>query len=348
MTEPGTPGERILQIAKSNTERLVRMINDMLDLERLSSGKETLAIADADIAVILRQAAEMVRNLSDEAAVELTVGSADGLGAVPCDTDRVAQVLTNYLGNAIKFSPKGGRVELTCERRLGLVRFEVSDQGQGIPADQLERIFERFHQVDSSDRRQAGGTGLGLTISRHIADQHGGRAWAESELGVGSRVYLDLPDTVHGIVSPPDPEGDGAVATTGEAPTGRWVLVVEDDPDLSQILRTSFERHGIRVERAATGRAAIARIGHSLPTLVVLDIQLPDGDGFAVSDALRADPDGRNVPIVVYTKIDLDDDVRARLPEGVQVLTKSRVSPAEFESRVVSPFNATVGERDAD
>jgi PAS domain S-box-containing protein len=350
MTEPGTPGERILQIAKSNTERLVRMINDMLDLERLSSGKETLAIADADIAVILRQAAEMVRNVADEADVELTVGSTDGLGTVPCDIDRVAQVLTNYLGNAIKFSPMGGRVELTCKRRPGLVCFEVSDQGQGIPADQLERIFERFHQVDSSDRRQAGGTGLGLAISRHIAEQHGGRAWAESELGVGSRVYLDLPDTVHGTVPHPAPQGDGsAIATTGEAPGGPWVLLVEDDPDLAQILRAAFERHDIRAERAATGRAAIARIGRSLPTLVVLEIQLPDGDGFAVSDTLRADPGGQGVPVVVYTKLDLDDVDRARLNKGpVEVLTKSRVSPVEFESRVVSLFNETVRKRDAD
>jgi PAS domain S-box-containing protein len=347
MTEPGSPGERILQIAKSNTERLVRMINDMLDLERLSSGKETLTIAEADTALIVRQAAEMVRNLAEEADVELAVGSTDGLGTVPCDIDRVAQVLTNYLGNAIKFSPKGGRVELTCDRRPGLVRFEVSDQGQGIPADQLERIFERFHQVDSSDRRQAGGTGLGLTISRHIADQHGGRAWAESELGVGSHVYLDLPDTVHGIVPQPEPQGDGsAIATTGEAPGGPWVLVVEDDSDLAQILRAAFERHGIRVERAGSGRAAIARIGRSLPTLIVLDIQLPDGDGFAVSDSLRAGRGGQDVPVLACTKIDLDDADRARLQKGpFEVLTKSRVSPAEFERRVISLFKKTVRER---
>ena len=183
-------GQRMLDIAVSNADRLIRLLNDVLDLERMRSGRLTLELTDCDAMDLVEQALAEMRGLAVRSKVMLSVGRVDGI--VVANPDRIVQVLTNLLSNAIKFSDPYGMVRLAAETHGNRVRFSVADQGRGIPPDKLETIFERFQQVDASDSRDKGGTGLGLAICRSIVQQHGGRVWAESTLGQGSTFYVEL------------------------------------------------------------------------------------------------------------------------------------------------------------
>ena len=184
-------GERMLEIAVSNTDRLVRLINDILDLERLESGKMNMEKRTCNAADLMTQAADSVRDLAEKAGVTLSVSPYSARLWV--DPDRIIQALINLLSNAIKFSPRGKTVWLSATPQADQILFQVKDQGRGIPQEKRESIFERFQQVDASDRREKGGTGLGLPITRSIVQQHGGRIWVESTLGQGTTFSFTLP-----------------------------------------------------------------------------------------------------------------------------------------------------------
>jgi PAS domain S-box-containing protein len=202
----------MLQIALNSSDRLVRLVNDILDLERLESGKVELVMETCQVAELMQQSIEAVQAIADQASVTLgTTFLAAELWAAP---DAIVQALVNLLSNAIKFSPAGSKVCLTAEVRQNLdhpvleklgglegsiskphILFSITDQGCGVPADQLETIFGRFQQVDVSDSRQKGGTGLGLAICKSIVQQHNGLIWLESTLGEGSTFSFTLPMT---------------------------------------------------------------------------------------------------------------------------------------------------------
>lgn len=206
-------GRRVMEIAAESAERLVRLVNDILELERLESGKINLSKQTCNAAELMLKASEMMQIMANRAEITLSV-SPEAI-QLDADPNRIVQVLTNLLGNAIKFSPKGSTVWLTVELQTGkkngtvverenfspssahpispTILFKVKDQGRGIPHDKIESIFDRFHQVDASDSRKKGGTGLGLAICRSIVQQHGGQIWVESTLGEGSTFYLTLP-----------------------------------------------------------------------------------------------------------------------------------------------------------
>lgn len=184
-------GERMLQVALANTDRLIRLVNDVLDYERLQAGRAPLEIGPVDVADLLRQAELTVQPLLEHAGITL-VRLADE-GTIQADSSRILQVLTNLIGNAIKFSPPGSAIGLHVTLDGREATFEVADQGRGIPEEQRRRIFEKFHQVDASDAREKGGTGLGLAISRSIVEHHGGRIWVESRVGQGSSFFFTVP-----------------------------------------------------------------------------------------------------------------------------------------------------------
>ena len=189
----GTPqAQRMLEIAAQNSDRLVRLINDMLDLDRLQSGRLELKPARVEVAPLVEQSMHAVEGAATGVQVSLEARIDPGLD-VWADPDRVVQVLVNLLSNAAKFSPPGAVVEVVGENRGEQALFQVRDRGRGIPADKLDAIFERFRQVDSSDARDKGGTGLGLAICRSIVQQHGGRIWVASEWGKGSTFFFTLP-----------------------------------------------------------------------------------------------------------------------------------------------------------
>jgi signal transduction histidine kinase len=178
-------------IAQGNVERLSRLVNDILDLQRIESGRITMDKRPCNIADLVQESAEAMHLVAE--AEGLTILTSCREGCVEADRERMVQAFVNLLGNSIKFSPRGGRIEFAAERTSAGVLFRVKDEGRGIPKDKLETIFERFVQVDASDAREKGGTGLGLAICRTIVEQHGGRVWAESEPGRGSTFYVQLP-----------------------------------------------------------------------------------------------------------------------------------------------------------
>ena len=189
-TLPPKAGE-MAKIAQSNVERLSRLVDDILDLQRIESGRITMDKRPCNIPDLMNESAESVHLVAEAEGV--TIVTSDCQGSVSADRERMVQAFVNLLGNAIKFSPRGGRSEFAAERTAGSVLFRVKDEGRGIPREKLETIFERFEQVDASDAREKGGTGLGLAICRSIVEQHGGQVWAESELSRGSTFYVQLP-----------------------------------------------------------------------------------------------------------------------------------------------------------
>ena len=184
-------GHRMLEIAVTNTDRLVRLINDILDLERIESGRVELTRAPVDAQAVLVQATEGLQAIAEEAGVRIVVKPA--AGTLWGDSDRIIQTLTNLLGNAIKFSPRQTTVTVSGRAEEGDFVFCVADEGRGVPAEKLQTIFERFSQVDTSDSRNKGGSGLGLAICQSIVTAHGGRIWAEKNDPAGSRFQFTIP-----------------------------------------------------------------------------------------------------------------------------------------------------------
>lgn len=278
---------RLIGIAQSNSQRLVRLINDILDIEKIESGELTLRRDPVEVRDLAGRSIDSVRGMADGMGVRVAL--AEGAAAtVTGDLDRLIQVVVNLLSNAVKFSPRGGTVEVTAATVGPIIRLSVRDHGPGITESFRGRIFDKFAQADASDTRQRGGTGLGLAISREIAERHGGRLWFESVVGEGSTFHLDLPMSA---------AGEGA-APGGSGPR---LLIVEDDADAAEVLRSILSEEGFRADVASTAREglAVARGGDYAAALI--DLQLPDGDGLGLIRALRSRPETRDLPVVVVS-----------------------------------------------
>jgi PAS domain S-box-containing protein len=284
-------GRRMLEIAVQNTDRLVRLINDILDIERIESGRVTMELRSVDASDLARQSVEVMSAMADKAGVRL-LARADR-HPLEADPDRILQVLTNLLSNAIKFSPAGAEVALAVERGDGEVVFRVRDQGRGIPADRLESIFERFSQVDSSDARDKGGTGLGLAICRSIVQQHGGRIWVESVPGEGSTFTFTLPTA---FVPEPRPVG----VDDGEGPL---ILVCDDDPSVLEVVEEILRGWGYRSVGVTDGEAAVREAVRLHPDAILLDMMMPGMTGSDTLQALRRRPDTRAIPVVILSAL---------------------------------------------
>jgi PAS domain S-box-containing protein len=286
-------GRRMLEIAVQNTDRLVRLINDILDIERIESGTVTMELKPVDASDLVQQSVEVMSAMGEKAGVRLSArADAQPLEA---DPDRILQVLTNLLSNAIKFSPPDAEVSLTTEPGDGEVVFRVRDQGRGIPADRLESIFERFSQVDSSDARDKGGTGLGLAICRSIVQQHGGRIWVESTPGVGSTFTFTLPTSLA-----PVPH---TVETMDDGGDGPLVLVCDDDPSVLAVVEEMLRSWGYRTVAVRDGESAVREATRLHPDAILLDMMMPGMTGSDTLQALRRRPDTRAIPVVILSAL---------------------------------------------
>jgi PAS domain S-box-containing protein len=298
---------RLIQIAHANSQRLVRLINDILDIEKIESGKLRLDLAPQDLRDIAERSIDGVRGYAEELGVSLSLAAGEP-APVRGDADRLIQVVTNLLSNASKFSPAGSVVSVTVDPETRLARLSVSDNGPGIPDAFRARIFSKFAQADGSDTRAKGGTGLGLAIAREITERHGGRLWFESAPGEGSTFHLDLP-----------------LASAGDAvmdADGPRLLIVEDDFDAASLLKEMLEADGFAAEIATTGRQAMTMIRHGDYAAILLDIHLPDADGIALIRALRSDPETRDLPIVVVSGDAARGKARAQSLEVIDWMEK--------------------------
>jgi len=350
--------QRMLEIAVNNTDRLVRLINDILDLERIDSGRVELVRGSVDANAVMVQASEGLQAMADQAGVRVVIVPASA--TLWGDSDRIIQTLTNLLGNAIKFSPPDTTVTLSGATRDAYFAFSVADQGRGIPEQKLETIFERFSQVDASDSRDKGGSGLGLAICQSIVNAHGGRIWAEKNDPVGSHFQFTIPLATPSTVALPAIDaatgGNGwqivealtPAAETRDAPTPT-ILVVEDDVDLARVMTAVLESHGMTTVHAVRGSDAVRFCRQQVPSLIVLDVVLSDMDGFELVSALRESATLGTIPLLVYSALDVGSADRSRLRLGpTEFLTKSRSSLADFETHVLRLLETvTAGKRAA-
>ncbi|MBV8545181.1 MAG: response regulator [Acidobacteria bacterium] len=336
-------GQRMLKIAVDNTDRLVRLINDILDLERVASGEVELKRGPLDAQTVVNQACEGLQPMADQEGIRIVVEPF--AGTLWGDSDRVIQTLTNLIGNAIKFSPPNTVVTLSGTAGATEFTFCVADQGRGVPEDKLSTIFQRFSQVDASDSRTKGGSGLGLAICQSIVTAHGGRIWAEKNEPAGTRVQFTIPLAVRAAVSQTAADAARPAIPNGDAPS---VLIVEDDFDLGRVMTEALQRHGLQTFHTASGSEAVQLCAANPPSLIVLDLGLPDLDGYGVVSALRKNKQLKNVPLLVYSALDLGSAEQCRLRLGpTEFLTKSRCSLTDFEEHVIGLLKAVTGAKDS-
>ncbi|MBH8565226.1 response regulator [Nostoc sp. CENA67] len=307
-------GKRLLQIATDSTERLVRLINDILDIERIESGKVKMERETCNLTELIHSAVNIMQPLANKAQVTLSISSLPV--QLWADPDRIVQTLTNLLSNAIKFSSAGQTVWLATQLQKDEVLITVKDTGRGIPSDKLKSIFERFQQVDSSDSRDHDGTGLGLAICQSIVEQHGGRIWAESTLGEGSTFYMNLPILTVLPANSSTPNcplpiansefpnatystwGDPKTAAVAP-PYSPLVLVCDDDSVIRVELQTLLEQGGYRVVTVATGKEAIALASTLHPDIILLDLLMPGMNGWETMAVLKEGAKTQDIPIVI-------------------------------------------------
>lgn len=294
----------MLKIAAKNADRLVRLINDILDIERIESGKVTMVKQVCDVAHLMTAAVDTVDSIAKQAQVKLAVTSLSA--RVWADPDRIIQVLTNLLSNAIKFSEANATVWLTAaidsasEPTQIIVR--VRDRGRGIPENKLETIFGRFQQVDASDSRKKGGTGLGLAICRSIVQHHDGRIWVESTLGEGSSFFFTLP------LLPEEPEIELEANSNGPL-----ILVCDDESSIRTIIRVTLEQQNYRVVTVASGREAVARAAQIEPDAILLNLMMPGMNGWETLAILKEGEATKNIPVLILSG--LSPDSRKTYPE---------------------------------
>jgi PAS domain S-box-containing protein len=334
LLEGGVLGElpkeamEVVQIARTSTDRLVRLINDILDVEKMESGRIELKSQPIDAARLVHATLQWLRSAGD-IGVEFEADVRPEHTLIG-DEDRLTQVLTNLLSNAIKFSPPGGKVRVRVEGTpAGCVRFSVQDEGPGIPAEDLPKLFGRFQQLDGADTRRHEGTGLGLWISKTIVEQHSGTIGVDSSVGKGSTFWFELPAEAERDRDTQPPPSAVVLLVQADGRHAR-VLVVEDDPSFREVLVRQLSSLGIECMQATNGVQAVALARKARPDLIILDVGLPRRNGFDVVATLRAEV-ASETPLIVYTGRDLSSVDRNALRLGMtRFFTKSRTSEAEF------------------
>ena len=324
-----------LDVVKRNAARLLRMIDDLLDLAKLESGGLRLKVSDLDVGALAQQVAENAVPAARATGIQLDFGSDGDAPEMFGDPHRVEIIITNLIGNAMKFTPPGGRIDVRVIYNEAGASVEVADTGPGISKEQQDLIFERFHQTDSSERRQAGGVGIGLSLARELAQLHGGSVTVESKLGEGSTFTLFLKsgrDHFHAEiierrrvqvdVHPDRRAGDRLAAhdprKTDEATLSTYpsyrpperllldrgrvprLLVAEDEDDLREFIVSVLQATYV-VDAAKNGAEAVELLQKNRPDLVLTDVMMPGTSGLDLCKAIKEDPSLRHIPVILLT-----------------------------------------------
>jgi PAS domain S-box-containing protein len=286
---------------------LLQLINDILDLSKVEAGRMELSPSEFDIRPAAEQVLGVLTALSEKKRLDIRLSVPDAFPLLSADLARFKQILFNLLGNAIKFTPEGGRVEFSARRAAEApsaagrewIEFAVADTGIGIAREDQERIFSEFEQLGSAGSADHEGTGLGLPLSRKLVELHGGRIWVESEPGRGSTFRFTLP--LGSAPSGSSPAVPLPALHEFENTEGPLVLVVDDEPHARDLLRHCLREAGYRVAGAASGEEALRLARRLKPDGITLDILLPDRDGLGILAQLKADPETSGIPVVVVS-----------------------------------------------
>jgi PAS domain S-box-containing protein len=314
---------RGLQVIERNARVQERLVSDLLDMSRIISGKLRLSLRRTEISAVIHAAADVVRPAAAAKGVRLLVDLEPDLGANTGDPDRLQQVVWNLLSNAVRYTPRDGRVTVTGERGPSGICIRVQDTGAGIRREHLRLVFERFRQIDSSTTRGNGGLGLGLAIVRHLVEAHGGAVAAASEgEGKGATFTVTLPiraldpSPAHEEAPASGTEEDGADGTSPGRLREVRVLVVDDDPDSLELVTETLRSFGAEVTAATSAADALEAGGRF--DVIVSDIGMPGMDGYSFMRSIRSRDTGADVPAIALTAYARDVDAERALRAGFQ------------------------------
>lgn len=308
-----------LRIVKQNNDRLVSLINDLLDVSRIESGRVHLKIKPQNINDILIEVIDTFKTLANQKKQILKFKNLNNLPDVAADRDRLSQVVTNLISNAIKYTPTGGTIEIEAKRKNGMIEVYVTDTGIGISTEDQESLFTKFFRVDTSLTRDVGGTGLGLSICKTIIELHGGKIWVNSMLGKGSAFAFSIPS--YETVKEMEIITKKELGISREALIkGKKILVVDDEPEISMLIQIYLEKEGYNVIKAFSGEEAVKVARQEKPDLITLDIMMEKMDGFEVLQELKDRSDTANIPVIVLSI--LSDEHKGIKLGAVDYLTK--------------------------
>jgi signal transduction histidine kinase len=306
---PG-PAARLLSIAYTNSRRLVRLVNDILDIEKLESGRVVFYFAKVDVRILVEHAIEANRGYAQSHNVRVRLTDSAAVGEVRADSDRLVQVVTNLLSNSIKFSPADNEVVVSIEKGTDAIRISVRDHGIGIPEDFRAHLFEKFAQADATNARQKGGTGLGLSIVKQIVERLGGEVGFSDAPGGGTIFYVELPTWDIAL---------GHEIDLGTGVGAPRILLCEDDVGSATVLREQLRDAGFAADFAHTAADAVARALQTPYAAILVDLNLPDGDGISLILGLRTQVRNKTTPIFVISSNPDSGRRDARSP-GLNVL----------------------------
>lgn len=341
--------ERAIHVIQRNAEAQSKLIEDLLDVSRIITGKLRIESQPVSFAAVTEAVINSLRPSIDARQLQLETAIDPAAGPILADPSRLQQIVTNLLSNAIKFTPAGGRIDVRLSRRDSSVRLEVSDSGIGLAPEHMPHIFERFSQVDSSTIRAHGGLGLGLAIVDYLVKQQGGIVSAESEgIGKGATFTVEFPLISEEVLtagatsdrlSAAVPATTGLSAAAADAPLRNMrILVVEDNPDTQDLLATVLERHGAQVVGMHSSPAGLAEIKRFKPDLIISDIGMSGENGYEFIKKLRAlDPEaGGHIPAIALTAYAGIADRRRVLLAGFQTHLTKPVEPDDLMAAILS------------
>ncbi len=328
-----------LLVAKGCANTLLALLNDILDLSKIEAGKMILEEIPFELNTLVEDCVKPLQTKATLKAIGLRYEiSPEASRAVIGDPLRLRQILMNLLSNAVKFTESGSvavRVSIARgEEERKMLVFEVKDTGPGIPEDKQAAIFEQFTQADGSISRRYGGTGLGLAITRKLVEMHGGRIGLDSEVGRGTTFRVEIPyRPVRKSISP-KPIERPAPKTAGAPPNGNKILLVEDNLVNQKIVSAILRKQGYSVMVAAHGGEALDALEHERPTLILMDLQMPEVDGLEATRRIRRDPRWRDLPIVAMTAHAMNGDRELCLEAGMNGYLSKPVNRAQLVAQV--------------
>jgi signal transduction histidine kinase/ActR/RegA family two-component response regulator len=324
--------EHALETIERNAVAQTALIDDLLDVSRILTGKLRLHVESVDFPRVVEATIDTLRPASEARGIQIHAVIDSHAGPVMGDPDRLSQIVTNLLSNAVKFTPKGGRIHVHVERVSSMIRLTVKDNGVGIAPDFLPLVFERFRQADQAITRQHGGLGLGLSIVKHLAELHGGTIVAHSDgAGTGATFTLTIPvSSVHSVADAT--KGASVPAEASRELEGLRVLVVDDEQDARELLSEILSNAGVIVRTAPDADVAMRELESFVPHILVCDIGMPGVDGYSLMQRIRALPADRGgrVRAAAVTAYARGDDRRRALAVGFNLHLSKPVDPTEL------------------